>query len=83
MAAPQPTHGGQPRHDLAVGSTEWVQAMLNALHVTMLPLVVDGQAGQLTRAAIARFQGQHGLYVDGIAGEQTIAALQKAIGSQA
>ena len=78
-ALPEPTHGGLPRHDLSVGSIEWCQMALNAIHVTMIPLVVDGQAGPLTRAAVARFQGQHGLYVDGEIGPQTIAALQKAL----
>ena len=81
-APPEPSHGGAIRHDLTVGSVEWTQAMLNALHVPPVPLIVDGQAGPLTRAAIARFQGQHGLFVDGSAGGATVAALQKALGSK-
>ena len=76
---PEPSHGGAIRNDLAVGSTEWVQMALNALHVAYIPLAVDGQIGTLTREAVARFQGQHGLYVDGEIGPQTIAALQKAL----
>lgn len=80
-ALPEPTHGGLPRHDLTVGSVAWTQYALNAIHVTMPPLAVDGSDGPLTRAAIARFQGQRGLYVDGGAGGATVAALQKAIGA--
>lgn len=62
-----------------VRDTSWVQATLNKLGATPR-LVVDGETGPntLTGAAIARFQGANNLYIDGIAGKDTIAALEKA-----
>lgn len=42
------------------------------------PLVVDGHAGPLTRAALRAFQTSHGLVVDGLIGPLTWAALEKA-----
>ena len=82
-ATPEPSHGGAIRHDLTPPNVDWVQMTLNALHVPYIALKVDDDLGTLTREAVARFQGQRGLFVDGIPGDQTIAALQKAIGSQA
>ena len=76
---PEPSHGGTIRHDLTPPNVDWVQMALNALHVAYIPLKVDNDLGTLTREAVARFQGQHGLYVDGEIGPQTIAALQKAL----
>ena len=40
-------------------------------------LLVDGNFGRATRAAVSAFQESAGLEVDGIAGPQTIAALEK------
>lgn len=57
-----------------VGSTAWVQARLNALG-TVPQLVVDGDRGPMTAAAIEAFQAARGLTVDGIVGPNTIAAL--------
>ena len=60
-----------------VGSVAWVQNELNALGV--LPnIVVDGDYGPATKASVAKFQGSHGLFVDGVAGPKTIAALEAA-----
>ena len=67
-------HGGV-RNGFAVGSIEWLQAELNALGVSWL--TVDGIEGSATAAAIARYQKSRGLYVDGIAGPNTLAALEK------
>lgn len=39
---------------------------------------LDGQFGSGTRAAVERFQAQHGLRSDGMAGEETLAALYAA-----
>jgi hypothetical protein len=75
-AAPTTSHNGAIRHDLTPPNTDWVQMALNALHVPEVPLTVDGSAGPLTQHVIARFQGQHSLYVDGIAGQETVAALK-------
>ena len=69
---------GTVRNDLAPPSLEWVQMKLNALSVPLSPLTVDGLDGRLTQAAVSRFQQAHRLFVDGIAGPQTIAALQAA-----
>jgi hypothetical protein len=69
---------GAVRHDLAPPSLEWVQATLNRLGIPTAPLIVDGLDGPATRASVAKFQGAHGLFVDGVAGPQTIAALQAA-----
>ena len=40
-------------------------------------LVVDGDFGPRTKAAVEAFQREHGLEVDGIVGPQTEAALEK------
>lgn len=39
------------------------------------PGPIDGRYGPLTENAVKRYQGEHGLIVDGIAGPQTLAAL--------
>jgi cell wall-associated NlpC family hydrolase len=38
-------------------------------------VAADGEYGPVTRAAVRRFQANHGLQVDGIAGPQTLGAL--------
>jgi peptidoglycan hydrolase-like protein with peptidoglycan-binding domain len=77
---PAPPAGWSPsgttRHDLSVGSIEWVKMRLNALHVPTVPLTVDGLDGPSTQWAVKSFQQSHGLFVDGIAGPNTVAALQ-------
>jgi hypothetical protein len=83
-AAPVPavpagwTPHGDPRHDLTPGSMEWVQAALNRLGIPVYPLSVDGMEGIATKHAIVKFQVAHALHVDGVAGPQTIAALEAA-----
>lgn len=62
------------RHDLVVGSIEWIQARLNALGTKPI-LSVDGLVGAQTRAAIVAFQKANNLMPDGIVGPKTIAAL--------
>lgn len=71
-------HGGV-RHDHAPPSLEWVQLELNALGFAPTPLIVDGLDGNSTRAAIEAFQRRAGISVDGVAGPQTVAAIQKAL----
>lgn len=70
------TPHGTVRHDLAPGSIEWVQSELNKLGVATL--TVDGLDGPATQRAVGAFQARAGLADDGIAGPQTIAALEKA-----
>jgi hypothetical protein len=85
---PEPSHGGARRAepaeqpgDLTVGSLLWAQKKMVALKV---PLALapgfecDGFNGPMTEAAVAAFQGAHGLFVDGIAGPKTLVALEAA-----
>jgi hypothetical protein len=68
-SASHPTNSGFPNG--CVADLQW---RLN-LAGTLQKLVVDGFAGRLTRAAIAHFQFTHGVYVDGLMGPITWAAL--------
>ena len=68
-----PSNGG--RSDETVGSIAWCQMRLNALHVTPVPLDVDGLDGKATEHAVWRFQESRGLRIDGVIGPQTIQAL--------
>ncbi len=61
--------GGDLSHD-----TRWIQGTLNALGANPR-LDVDGSYGEHTRKAVRAFQASHGLFVDGLVGPQTIAAL--------
>ena len=60
----------------AVGSMAWIQTALNKLGAAP-PLDVDNDYGGATRAAVMKFQVKSGLYIDGIPGNDTIAALVK------
>jgi N-acetylmuramoyl-L-alanine amidase-like protein/putative peptidoglycan binding protein len=62
-----------PRHDEPEGSLAWIQMRLNA--TLGVRLKVDGLMGPRTRMAITTFQETHHLFVDGVAGPKTIAAL--------
>jgi outer membrane protein OmpA-like peptidoglycan-associated protein/subtilisin family serine protease len=68
--------------EAAGGQTDvrWLQASLNQVMGTNL--VVDGIAGRGTREAVRRFQQQHGLAADGVAGPRTLAALRALLGEQ-
>jgi len=77
--ASAPGLSGTVRHNLPEGSIEWTQAALNALHIPPMPPIVDGLEGPATERAVAAFQRRAGLYVDGIAGAMTEAALAKAL----
>lgn len=68
-----------PIDPLADASTKWVQTTLNTLKIPLVPLVVDGVAGNATRDATRTFQIRERLVSDGIAGINTIHALQKAL----
>jgi peptidoglycan hydrolase-like protein with peptidoglycan-binding domain len=58
-------------------TTAWVQQSLNKVLGTHL--AVDSDLGSNTRQAVARFQGQHNLKVDGDPGVQTVAVLELAL----
>src|SRR5262249_6301138 len=60
-------------------ATGWVQDSLNKLKIADPPLVVDGNYGRLTRAAVTQFQQQAGITADGLVGPETIATIQKAL----
>jgi murein L,D-transpeptidase YcbB/YkuD len=57
---------------------KWIQLALNLLGADP-PLVVDGNYGPNTRAAVSKFQTEHALVVDGFAGDNTQNALRAAI----
>lgn len=54
-------------------NVEWIQQTLNT--VAGEHLVVDGQYGTATRAAVKRFQTAHGLVADGWVGMRTMGVL--------
>jgi len=56
-------------------TTKWLQGALNNVLSPSPNLVVDGIYGPATRAAVEKFQKDHGLVTDGIAGAITQAAL--------
>lgn len=60
-------------------TTKWLQGSLNVLLTPNPSLVVDGQYGPKTRAAVEQLQTKFGLTVDGLAGQLTQAAIQIAL----
>ena len=85
----EPSHGGAARNEpgdvvahptastYPHGSAADLQWRLNKAGASPA-LVVDGVAGNATRNAIAAFQGKHGLFIDGMIGPLTWAALDAA-----
>jgi peptidoglycan hydrolase-like protein with peptidoglycan-binding domain len=57
------------------GVLSQVQARLNSLNMASPPLPTDGRLSPATIAAIKKFQAFKGLQVDGVVGDQTLAAL--------
>lgn len=64
---------GWPAHDRY--GADWVKSIQTKLNRLAYNLVVDGQDGPATQAAVRDFQGKHGLTTDGIAGPDTNAKL--------
>jgi len=59
-----------------VDNALWVQQSLNRLDIGPR-LVEDGNYGRRTRTAVANFQETEGLDVDGLAGPETVAAIER------
>lgn len=59
--------------------TKWLQKALNQVLQPSPNLVVDGQYGPKTKAAVEQMQAKLGLKVDGWAGTLTQAAIQAAL----
>jgi hypothetical protein len=88
---PAPSHGGAPRcepgdthaHPTPSGFTQHsvaaLQADLNKL--TNAGLLVDGRFGELTTAALKRFQAAHGCDIDGQIGPESWTAIDAAMAS--
>lgn len=62
--------------------TKWVQNACNSMLSPSPNLVVDGQYGPKTKAAVEQLQAKLGLKVDGIAGMLTQAAISAVLGKQ-
>lgn len=60
-------------------TTKWLQKSLNQLLAPSPNLVVDGQYGPRTKAAVEQLQAKLGLKVDGWAGQLTQAAIKAAL----
>ena len=76
--APPPTPAIPSPAEYPVGSIAWAQQALNTLGARPA-LDIDGVAGPVTRAAVAKFQASARLRQDGLIGPQTTAALQAAL----
>lgn len=72
ISSPEPVPAG------AIKDSVWLQNSLNKLGANP-PLETDGVIGPATKAAVKVFQGKQGLAVDGIAGPQTIKAIETAL----
>lgn len=79
LPVPAGVGGGLPARGALTG-TQWLQDSLNKL---MLPtgdhLIVDGNYGRHTSAAVRTFQAFVGITVDGLIGDETCAAIDAAL----
>lgn len=71
------TTSAAPSHEPATSTIVVVQQDLEALGY--FEGTIDGIAGEITKAAIAKFQADAGIEVDGVFGAQTDAALSAAL----
>jgi peptidoglycan hydrolase-like protein with peptidoglycan-binding domain len=77
LAAPQALPGLLPGSGYQPGGSHAVRNLQRLLQRSgYSPGPIDGRYGPLTAAATQRFQLEHGLQADGIAGRQTLAALR-------
>lgn len=74
------TSGGDVIGDLKIGSRgEAVKDLQSKLAYVGLPVSIDGVFGEETAKYVKEFQKVHGLYVDGIVGNQTMAKLNEEV----
>jgi len=75
--------GGETGGDIYAqwGGATYVKSIQTKLNRLAYNLVVDGDPGPATRAAITDFQGKHGLTTDGVAGPLTNAKLDEVLNS--
>lgn len=76
-ASPLPTSDGMLRLGSTGNAVKTLQSHLNT--VMKSGLVVDGQFGPLTDAALRAFQSRYGLQVDGVYGPQSAAMMKAAL----
>lgn len=69
-----------PHPEMTTTNPMWVQSALNKLNIVHPKLLVDGNIGRATRAAVRTFEQRHHLLVDrGIPGPQVVGALKQAL----
>lgn len=67
------------RSDLRLGSTgDEVKELQAWLRVKGFAILIDGDFGPRTRMAVTEFQGENGLFIDGVVGPKTLALLRSA-----
>ena len=69
---------GRAANSSSLPDTEWLQTSFNKLGADP-QLKVDGDLGEKTQATVRAFQQLKGLPVTGVAGPDTIAAIQAAL----
>ncbi|HEX7815925.1 peptidoglycan-binding protein [Dyella sp.] len=82
--APSKTHPAQDKSDQSgdISKVQGELAQLGYKDSKGQPLEADGKLGNNTRAALEKFQTEHGLTVDGKIGPQTEKAMQTALHTQ-
>lgn len=68
-----------PRPVTMITTVADLQRALNVIYPMLPPLDVDDAFGVLTRQRVAKFQADHGIYVDGDPGPVTDAAIMRAL----
>lgn len=67
-------------HPVIITNATWIQVALNKLRPIGTPaLLVDGNIGRGTRAAVTSYQKRHRLVPDGMPGPKTVASLKQSL----